>query len=407
MRVLYLCLLAGCTPPEEEPPHERFTVVALPDTQKYAQDHPEVFYAQTAWIAEHRDELDIRFVTHLGDVVDNGPNERHWANARASFDLLDEAGVAWGVAMGNHDNMYSDGEYAYPPDVDHSCSDHTDIDCTAEHFRRHVGPEPMADVPAYGGSSPSGVSSWSSFEAGGHELLFLHLGIDARADEVTWAQEVLDAHPGAVVHLSTHRYLYDYRLVDIMPDPLPLLTGGRYNALVHSLHGQGLYYLDGTRADELFESFVAANPNIYMVQCGHVDAEYRQQSENVAGLQVYEILSDFQKFHPVGGNGWMKLLRYDLTEGTIEVRTYSPWIDEYRANGDGLDTSLQVLEDSLDWFADDLAEVGLDLDELEALVEHWTTTEEGRQEYFEAAYGDGQRDSEFTLEVDFAAYAGG
>jgi len=389
-----------------EPEATTFSVVALPDTQIYADDYPEMFEAQTQWIADSAAELGIEFVTHLGDVVDNGPNERQWDNARAALDILDQAGVRYGVAMGNHDNQYSDFEYSYGPDVDDSCSDWlSDIDCAGEHFLQHVGPQLYEDEGWFVEASPSGLSSFQLFEFGGYEFGFLHLEVDPRAAERQWAQHVLDDHPGALVHLTTHRYMYDYRVVDIMPDPLPLLTGGRNNALIHSLGGQELIYTDSITADDLFETFVAPNPNIYMVQCGHVDAEYRQSSDNEAGLEVAEILTDFQAFHPMGGDGWLKLLTYDLDAGTIEVRTYSPTLDAYRANGDGVGVSLLVLQEALDWFGSYLESFGLDPDELQELLDYWTNTEEGLQEYYEAAYGDGQRDSEFTVEIDFAAYA--
>jgi Calcineurin-like phosphoesterase len=405
---LALALTSSCTEEPDDPDeeHETFTLVALPDTQIYADDYPEVFLEQTRWIVDNLETENIAFVTHLGDVVDNGPSVRQWENAREALSLLDDANVPYGVAMGNHDNQYSDWEFQYPGDVDDSCSDNfSDIDCTAEHFLQYAGPSFYQDQPWFGGASPSQWSHYSTIDFEGFSFLFLHLHADPRGAEVEWAQGVLDAHPDALVHVSTHRWLFDYRIVDIMPDPLPLLEAGHYNTLVHSMAGEGLYYNDSRPADQLFEDFIASNPNIYMVQCGHVDAEYRQESTNDAGLPVFEILTDFQLYHPDGGDGWMKLLTFDVYAGTIDVRTYSPHLDEFRQNGDGLDVSLEALADGLNWFGGYLEQFGLDPDELEVLLDYWTNTEQGRAEYYEAAYGDGQRDSEFVLEVDFSAYA--
>jgi hypothetical protein len=409
---IVLVIGLACAPEQVDPVGDdddeplSFTVVALPDTQVYADEYPEMFDAQTAWIAEQAAALNIAFVTHLGDVVDNGPSDRQWANADASLTILDQAGVRYGVAMGNHDNMYSDFEYQYGADVDHSCSAvSNDIDCDAVHYKKWGGPVRIDDHDWYGAASPSGQSHYEAFQFGEYEFLFLHLAVDPRAEERGWGEQVLDDHPTALVHLTTHRYLYDFRIVDIMPDPLPLLTGGRNNALIHGLLGQDLYYIDSIPAEDLFTELIATHPNIYMVQCGHVDSEYRQQTDNDAGLPVFEIMTDFQSFHPQGGDGWLKTLTYDLDAGTLQVRTYSPTLDEYRANGDGLDVSLEILGTALDSLGSYLESMGLDTEELAELLEYWTTTEEGRQEYLEAAYGDGQRDSEFLLDVDFAAYA--
>lgn len=404
--VFFLSLALGCKPTEDSASEPRsFSVVALPDTQEYADEYPELFDAQTQWVADSAEDLGIAYVAHLGDVVDNGPNERQWANARASFDILAAAGVPYGIAMGNHDHMYSDWEYRYGDDVDNSCSDtYTDIDCAAEHYIQYAGPSFFEGVDWYGGSSPSGQSSYSAMQLHGLEWMFLHLAVDTPSQELSWAQGVLDEHPQALVHVSTHRYLYDARVVDLMPAVLHALLPGRFNGLIYEM-ADPLYYTDSATADELWEDFVSANPNIYMVHCGHVDAEYHQHSENSAGLEVAELVVDFQSYHDMGGNGWLHQLDYDLDAGTIHVQTYSPHLGRYRENGEGLDASLELLADALDRIGGYLESFGLDSQELEDLLTYWSTTEEGRQEYYEAAYGDGSRDSDYLLEVDFEAFS--
>ena len=46
------------------------TVAVLPDTQGYTDDYPAVFDMQTQWIVDHKDDWNIQFVSHLGDIVD-------------------------------------------------------------------------------------------------------------------------------------------------------------------------------------------------------------------------------------------------------------------------------------------------------------------------------------------------
>jgi hypothetical protein len=45
-----------------------WSLAVLPDTQVYAEYHPGVFDAQTAWIRHNAKELDIIYVLHLGEV---------------------------------------------------------------------------------------------------------------------------------------------------------------------------------------------------------------------------------------------------------------------------------------------------------------------------------------------------
>lgn len=382
---------------------ESFMVVALPDTQVYAEEFPQVYTAQTKWIVDNLAQEKIAFVTHLGDVVDNGPSETQWANARTSMKLLDDAGVPYGVCLGNHDVQYSNDNFKYPLSVNHSCSPYQDFDCDAKHFLENFGPARYQDKSWYGGASPSGMSSFQQVVISPElTLVFLHICLDFPQSELLWAQQVVDEHPEAAIHVSTHRYLYDYRLVKGLPFPLSSLLGGRSHELIYLLDAK-LHYEDSITAGKFFANFVAPNTNIFMVQCGHVDGEYRQVSENAAGLPVHEMLADFQTFG-YRAEGWMRLLRFDPANKKVSVRTYSPKLQAYRENGAGLDTALQALDAGFDIFSKQYAEM-LDLPALRAKLDYWIEDPAGRQEYADLLFGEGLRDSDFTLDLDLLAYA--
>ena len=85
---LLLAALLAPAGAAERPP---FTVIVLPDTQFYACDcaggSHATFSAQTAWIAAQREALNIVYVAHVGDCVQNGdevPEEWVWADAAMS-----------------------------------------------------------------------------------------------------------------------------------------------------------------------------------------------------------------------------------------------------------------------------------------------------------------------------------
>ncbi|HRX17819.1 MAG TPA: hypothetical protein P5135_02070, partial [Gemmatimonadales bacterium] len=63
---------------------EGWSFVLLPDTQCYSESHPEVFLAQTEWIARQRHARNIRFVLHLGDITNNNVLPE-WINARRAM----------------------------------------------------------------------------------------------------------------------------------------------------------------------------------------------------------------------------------------------------------------------------------------------------------------------------------
>ena len=75
----------------------------LPDTQLYSESNPEIFHDQTRWVADHVEEENIRFVTHVGDIVQNYDQvEEEWQVADDAMARIEEL-VPWGVAIGNHD----------------------------------------------------------------------------------------------------------------------------------------------------------------------------------------------------------------------------------------------------------------------------------------------------------------
>lgn len=83
-----------------------WTLVLLPDTQYLTGKRDWLFDAQTRWIRDNKERLDIRFVVHLGDITDKNATWE-WQPARHSISLLGQT-VPYTVLPGNHD--YGDGE---------------------------------------------------------------------------------------------------------------------------------------------------------------------------------------------------------------------------------------------------------------------------------------------------------
>ena len=83
-----------------------FRIIILPDTQKYVLKghYPEIFTNQTQWIADNKDILNIKFVIHVGDIVDTWDSEIEWNYADASMSILDENNIPYSVIPGNHDH---------------------------------------------------------------------------------------------------------------------------------------------------------------------------------------------------------------------------------------------------------------------------------------------------------------
>ena len=53
-------------------PAPDFTIVVLPDTQHYVDAGRPHFRAQTDWIVRNKDPMNVVYVAHVGDCVENG-----------------------------------------------------------------------------------------------------------------------------------------------------------------------------------------------------------------------------------------------------------------------------------------------------------------------------------------------
>jgi hypothetical protein len=410
MRALPLLLaLYACAPPQSDGRADdpgRFSVVVIPDSQIYADSHPEVLERHVQWIVDHQAEHDIRFVTHVGDIVNDGADPRQWENAARAFAPLLDADIPHGFSVAAHD-YGTWGEW--PVGTDSSCMPDPEnglprVDCDFTAFMERFGPDTYAGRDWFAGASPSGRSSYQLIEAEGLKLLFLHLPEDAPEEEVVWGEGVLAAHPDALAHLTTHRLIFDYRLTDAMPSPLDLFVGGRFNALTYAIGDQGLRFKDGADAESHHQRLVVAQPNVWGVHCGHVDGEFRLSSANARGLPVHEVLTDFQDMSD-GGGGLLRVLTFDVNHDSVDAWTVSTETGRRRENGEGFDHSLDILEAYKGTAFGELGELGFDTsvyDQLfaELLVEGSDT----REMYRASLYDRGERDSSFTLDVPFSDY---
>lgn len=368
--VLTACLLAGVAGPEIVRA-EQFMVVALPDTQNYSTQSPSVtFPAQTQWIVDNAAANNIKFVTHVGDLVDYEFSLSQWNAATAAMGILDAADMPYGTVMGSNDRVTGAG---------------------TKYYLLRFGPDHFVGKSWYGGASPSGFSNYETISAGGKDFLFLHLPIDTPQAEIDWAETVLAENPGKLVVFSTHRYLMDFRIMQ-----------GRYKAQNYP-DVDDHFNPDPNRSENLFRNFIAAHKNIFMVLCGHCDGQYHQTSQNNWGLPVYEILQDFDTFTPNGGDGWMRLLTFDTEANTIQARMYSPTLARFRA--DGPKETHEDFQKTLTMFSDPANKA--------AIGGYYIAENPGQdpnvyyndqQALWDTFYADGQRDSSFTMSVDFDAY---
>lgn len=277
-----------------------FTIALIPDTQKYVETaaYQEIFSSQTEYLVSKKNTERIVFVSHLGDIVENGEIEMEWMAADTAMSVLDGV-VPYGIVVGNHDFV-----------------DEWHPEKGSPYFLSHFPSARFETYPWWIGTSPDGLSSCQSFDTPLGKFLYFHLSVDSPPPTVEWAQGIIDANPGIPTLVTTHAYLRENGRI-----PVP------YLASVGSIAWKGI------SADELFETLIAPNSQIFMVTCGHISAEHHQISINESGLEVYELLQDYQN-RENGGEGFLRLMRFFPGQNAIQIVTYSPWLQMYEIDTD-------------------------------------------------------------------------
>ncbi|SDZ54237.1 LamG-like jellyroll fold domain-containing protein [Herbiconiux ginsengi] len=275
----------------------RFTLAVLPDTQFYSRYSADQFQprygkdpyqVQTEWLAANRDALNIPFVTQLGDIVDQSWQEREWVAADDAMKTLDDAKLPYSTAPGNHDVRDSNDDL-----------DDTEYDLSQEPFLRWFGPDRAKNVSTYEDSDPTGLSQYHVFEAEGQQYLVLALSWRVSDATIAWADSVIDAHPTLPVILTTHQ------VIDIDSD-----------AVSPKETEYGL---------ELWDKLIRSNDQIFLTINGHFHGESHLVKMNDFGHSVTQIVIDYQMAYE-GGDGYLGLFEFDLSNNVIAVQTASPWV---------------------------------------------------------------------------------
>lgn len=299
-----------------------WSIVVLPDTQDYTESFEAPFEAQIDWILANIDALDIRFVLHEGDIVDFNEAQQ-WEVAQRQLGRL-SGRVPLALSVGNHDMGVDDW-----------------ADVRSSMIDDYFDWEGVADEPYRGGRYDGTL--WNSYYylAGDRaDWLILSLEFGPRTKVLEWANAVIEDHPERLVIVLTHAYLYS--------------DGTRYDweqkgeTQRWNPHSYGLRPLEPSSesrsvndGEQMWSQLVSKHSNVRFVLSGHTlnDGVGRLTSTGNAGNYVHQLLANYQ--HQVvhdgesrGDSGFLRIMEFDETTGSVQVRTYSPWLDQVLDDSD-------------------------------------------------------------------------
>jgi hypothetical protein len=261
-----------------------FTNIALPDTQHYSDEYPEIYTAQTQWILENKDALNIVFVSHLGDIVQHDDqDEAEWKLADSAMSMLDGV-VPYGVLPGNHD---------------------MEVGGAAHFYEQYFPASRFEEYGWWGGSFDNNRYNYQLFSAGGDDYVILHMQYCPTKTALDWANGVLAEWPERKAIVSTHSYLSEDGL------------------LMKNCQDKSNGNVNGA---QMWNRLIKKNPNVFLVLAGHIPGFSRRDS--LEGRMVYQLLSDYQDF-PLGGSGYLRIMKFEPQNDIIHVSSYSPYLNEF------------------------------------------------------------------------------
>ena len=143
-----------------------------------------------------------------------------------------------------------------------------------------------------------------------------------------WANEIARQYASTPAMLVTHAYLYD-------DDTRYDHTKGSdqyWNPHSYPIDKAPGGVNDG---EEIWQKLVLGNSNIRFVFCGHVvdRGVGRLTSVRPDGTTVHQVLANYQML-PLGGEGYLRVMQFFPTLGTVHVQTYSPSRDTLKTDPD-------------------------------------------------------------------------
>ena len=271
---------------------DNYNIVLIPDTQNTVEFRGDVMDAAVDGLIDTADELNVKGVIHMGDVVDDNNDDAQYVTARNVFYQLPDAGIKFLVQLGNHDGWAS-GTHNY----------YNSFSGKSTSFLRRAS--------WYLTNSPNGDgnSSYMFVQGGSYNYLVISLSCSGSGSgqnnntawdsrDEAWLRSVLEEYPNCPTIVTTH--------------DLQNCSATEPSAIQLSSQGQKLW------------DIVKDYDQVFMLAGGHSHGSGVEMLSNTNGKPVISILTDYQ-FAYNGGNGFFRYLEFDESADKIYYSTYSPY----------------------------------------------------------------------------------
>ena len=248
-----------------------YSFVMIPDTQGLVIWNEQRFYTTVNWIEENKDDLNIAYAMHMGDIIDNAKSmsgkELQWSTASAYMSMLDGI-VPYSFVLGNHD---------YDPYYGQLYTRETTL------FNKYFQYSKYSQREDFGGAYEQGKMEnvYYTLNIGGAQYMILALEYAPRDEVLAWADNVISAHPNHRVIVTTHSFV---------------TTGGYFDeGAADAFQGRQ----PGNDGIEVWDKMVKKHSNIMMAFNGHAGQHdlMMRMDTGTNGNRVFSMMIDFQSFY--------------------------------------------------------------------------------------------------------------
>lgn len=290
---------------------KNFSIIIIPDTQNLSFINPDKLENMVDWIKNNSEKINLKFVLHVGDVVNHGASEiEAWNNHKLAFKRIENANIPILFAIGNHDydNLLQ-------------------TDRSSKVFNKYSNITKFKESSWYGGMFENNKMEnvYAKMKISDLQFLFLILEFGPRDEVLKWANGVLADHPGHQVIVVTHSYMYIHGK--------RTKIGDEYNPKIY----QATKY--GNDGEEIWQKCLKWHKNITAVYSGHHVNTYTSYRFDY-GKEGNKVFQSFQNWQAAnkGGCGRIRVLNYDLESQKVDVRVFNPDEDIYEQE-EGYETS--------------------------------------------------------------------
>jgi hypothetical protein len=209
--------------------------------------------------------------------------------------------VPYLVTMGDHD-------------YDNSLLSPVDIRPTSN-YNTYMGYNRFNNYSWFGGHYPENGAQamYGFFSSPGKDKDFMVVGMEycPTDDDLYWADNVISNNADKKVILFTHLYLNN--------------KGTRIDA--NSINSCAAAGIAGNEGEDIWNKLISRHDNIILVMTAD-QFGFGVRVDYIGDVPVNQIMENFQSVTN-GGNGYLSIYTFIPEENKIEVRVYSPYLNQY------------------------------------------------------------------------------